>query len=194
MWWPFGRRKKQRKAREVAAAAHFCENPLPAHSVREEYLYLATRLCKCGGRLSAFDHALRYYKGQPRDVIQAGCSRCRGFYCFVYDISFFFGKEDDEIDTHAPSRILDVMDWAHHGYTCLHQSAHASGERQDELLEDAIWAFEEMLKFYPTNGSYPFPHAFFNHQAVEYSNLRNRYPRHLPIDALNAAKARLSEP
>jgi len=191
--WPFGRKKKERKAREVAATAHACDNPLKPHSVREEYLYLATRLCTCGSRLDVIDHALRYHKGQPRDVIQARCRRCRAFHCFVYDITFFFGKEGDEIDHHTHSELLDVMDWAHHGYTCLHQSAYATEERQDQLLEDAIWAFEEMLKFYPTNGQYPFPPAFFAHQAVHYSKLRGRYHKSLVEEALNAARSRLKE-
>jgi len=191
--WPFGRKKNKYKAREIAATAHVCEHPLKSHSVREEYLYLATRLCKCGSRLEVLDHELRYYNGQPRDVIQARCPRCRAFHCFVYDISFFFGKDDDEVDRHTHSELLDVMDWAHHGYTCLHQSTHASEDRQDRLLEDAIWAFEEMLKFYPANGEYPFPQAFFAHQAVPYSKLRHRYPKSLVEDALAAARSRLKE-
>ncbi len=193
LMWPFTKRAKERKAHQIAAIAHVCENPIRAHSIREEYLYLATRLCKCGSRLEAFDHALRYHKGSPRDIIQARCMRCHSFHCFVYDISPFFGKAQEDLDTQAHSELLDVMDWAHHGYTCLHLSTRSSGLRQDQLLEDSIWAFEEMLKFYPANGRFPFPHAFFSHQAIHYSHLRDRYPRYLICEALNAAKARLGK-
>lgn len=191
--WPFGKRKKDRKACEFAATAHVCDDPLRAHSVREEYIYLATRLCKCGGPLETFDHALRYYRGQPRDVIQTKCTRCAAVCWFVFDISFFFGKDPEEIDAHAHSAILDVMDWAHYGYTCLHRASSSVPARQDHLLQDAIWAFEETLKFYPANGRYPFPHAFFNHHALGYSQLRDRYIRDLPEEAVNVANARLRE-
>ena len=196
--WPFGRKRAERRERDMAERAHLCENPPRAHSVREEYLHLVTRQCKCGGDYETLDHTLRYLKGQPRDVIEARCTRCRVFRCFVYDITFFFGKSDDEICRTTPSELLDVMDWAHHGYSCLHQGSAATGEgsavraeRQDRLLQDAIWAFEEMLKFYPSNGNYPFPIGFFNHKAVHHSQLRLRYPRHLISDAVGAARARL---
>ena len=189
--WLFGRRNKERKAREIVATAHLRENPMQAHSVREEYLYLSTRRCKCGGRLEAYDHILRYNNGQPIDVIPTNCTRCAGFYCFVFDISFFHHKDEDKIDRHAHSETLDVMDWAEHGYNCLHKSVHSSGVRQDQFLQDAIWSFEEMLNFYPANGKYPFPNAFFNHQAVDYSHLRERYPRRLIDEAVNAARTRL---
>jgi len=191
--WPFSKRNKQRKAREIAATAHICDNPLRAHSVREEYLYLSRRLCKCGGDLETLDHALRYHKGQPRDVIQVTCLRCRSFYCFVFDISHFFGKEPPDIDKHVHSSLLDVMDWSHHGYTCLHLSDHAPAAREDQLLQDSVWAFEEMLKFYPANGNYPFPDAFFNHKALPYSTLRKRYPRALLSHAMRTARARLGK-
>jgi len=189
--WFFGRRKREKNARILAASAHLCETPLAAHSVREEYLYLATRQCRCGGHYEAFNHELRYCKGQPRDVIEARCVRCRSFYCVVYDIAFFFGKQPDEIDRHTPSELLDVMDWSHHGYTCLHQCESASGERHEQLLQDAVWAFEEMLKFYPSNGQLPFPTSFFNHRAVATSHLRSRYPRCLVDEAVAAARSRM---
>jgi len=190
--WPFSKKREQ-KARQIAASAHTCENPPRAHSVREEYLHIATRLCKCGNRLESFDHALRYHNGRPRDVILARCTRCRALHCFVYDISFFLGKPPEAVDKGGPSEILDVMDWAHHGYTCLHQSMQATGDRLDQRLEDAIWSFEEMLKFYPVNGSYPFPTAFFNHRAVSSAHLRTRYPRHLATEPMTAARARFGK-
>jgi len=189
--WPFNTKKRrERKAREAAATAHTCENPNHAHSVREEYLHIGTRSCKCGGRYEGYEQTLRYHKGEPRDVLQVQCTRCKAFSCFVYDISFFFGKPPEGIDKERPSELVDIMDWAHHGYTCLHQSLDMSGDRQDHLLEDAIWAFEEMLKFYPHNGNLPFPAAFFNHRAVSAEHLRTRYPRHLAVNALNEARSR----
>ena len=190
--WPFSsKRRREQKAREAAATAHICENPSQAHSVREEYLHIATRLCKCGGRIEGYEHTLRYFKGQPRDVLQVRCTRCGAFSCFVYDIAFFFGRSLDAINKEQPSEMVDIMDWAHHGYTCLHQSLEATSDRQDQLLEDSIWAFEEMLKFYPSNGNYPFPTAFFTHRATSAEQLRLRYPRHLALDALHEARARL---
>jgi len=184
--WPFSSRKKARSLDD----AHACENPRAAHSVREEYLHVTTRLCKCGARLEGHSHELRYHDGLPRDVLHARCTRCRSFYCFVYDITSFFAKSNEEIGKTEQSELLDIMDWAHYGFTCLHQSVDATGERQYQLLEDAIWAFEEMLKFYPPNGSLPFPTAFFAHTAVSVDHLRSRYPRHLVNEAINAAKTR----
>ncbi|NQT21211.1 MAG: hypothetical protein HQ592_16000, partial [Planctomycetes bacterium] len=76
-------------------------------------------------------------------------------------------------------------------YTCLQRAAPAPDARPPHMLQDPIWAFEEMLKFYPPNGRYPFPRAFFNHQASDYATLREHYPRHLPEEAANTANSRL---
>jgi hypothetical protein len=72
---------------------HPWNEALSVSGISEEYKYLKTQKCKCGGTLEKKMQALLFSEEQkPYDLLTCECVNCGEEKKFYFDISSFFGK------------------------------------------------------------------------------------------------------
>lgn len=69
------------------------EDARPVNSIREEYEYIATQKCECGGAWQRVRQALVMDpESVPHDQITVQCEQCSKPQEYWFNISSFFGK------------------------------------------------------------------------------------------------------
>ncbi|HET9258246.1 MAG TPA: hypothetical protein VFO16_24035 [Pseudonocardiaceae bacterium] len=127
--------------------------PLPyARSVAEQYLYMSLHPCQCGESRTnnGLQALVQTEQGQAdkHTGVCVGCGRDRQFVFRIPGLAF---SRNGKYGGTEPSQIIDAGEWRLVALSCmgrLEQVGNQPGRRR-EVLEEALAAYGEMLKFIP---------------------------------------------
>jgi hypothetical protein len=139
--------------------------PLPyARSIEEEHLYMELHPCQCGeSQTTAYQHAsIEAGQGLASEhtVVCAGCGRTRRF---VFRLPGPTPWYADRYGGPDPSQIIDAGEWHWVSLASMEELDHVRGQpdQMRDVLEEALAAYQEMLKFIPPGQQEMPDSAFF---------------------------------
>jgi hypothetical protein len=139
--------------------------PLPyARSIAEEHLYMELHPCECGeSAAESSTHAtITAEQGLASEHVFdcAGCGRRRQF---VFRLPGLAPQHADMYGGPEPSQIIDAGEWRMISLAYMGEvtDARDQPDRRRRLLEVALAAYQEMLKFVPPGADRVPESAFF---------------------------------
>lgn len=138
--------------------------PLPyARSIAEEHLYMQLHPCQCGERrtTAGYHASIEAEQGLASEHtgICTGCGRNRRF---VFRLPGMVPQYSDRYGGPEPSQIIDAGEWRRISLVYMGE-LHKVRDQPDQLrkvLEEALAAYQEMLKFIPP-GQQEMPESAF---------------------------------
>ena len=70
---------------------------IKAHSIHQEYWYIARTRCTCGETLQSIMQRVGYSPSGPADVHEVRCKSCGAQRSITFDISEFFGRAHEDL-------------------------------------------------------------------------------------------------
>jgi hypothetical protein len=126
--------------------------PVPVHSIQEEYFWMMIHRCECGGPWMPGEDRLDETPGERVHHVSAACAKCGKERELVFRL-LLPSRPDEPIreinPTDSPSCALDVAEWMDLARFYLERIERLGdpGEKAASLL-DAQQCIEEALKFY----------------------------------------------
>jgi len=138
--------------------------PLPyARSFAEQYLYMELHPCQCGESLiTAKSHALLQAEQGLADQHTGICTGCGRNRRFVFRVPGLAPQHSDRYGGPEPSQIVDAGEWRLISLAYMGELDNVR-DRPDQLrevLQVALAAYQEMLKFIPP-GQQEMPESAF---------------------------------
>jgi hypothetical protein len=142
--------------------------PVPVHSVQEEYFHLMVRRCACGGPWASTDQTVEPSGNRLLHRVAVRCASCGRERTLRFVLPA--GVRPDgpvpvrEINpTAEPSRALDAAEWMDLARFYLERVGRLTSAReQAQSLLDARGCLEEALKFYGPEDGAPPPAALWS--------------------------------
>ena len=143
-------------------------DPVPVHSVQEEYFHLMVRRCACGGPWASTGQTAEPSGNRLLHRVSVRCASCGKERTLRFVLPA--GARPDgqapvrEINpTDEPSRALDVAEWMVLARFYVERVARLTGARERaQSLLDARQCLEEALKFYGPEDDAPPPAALWS--------------------------------
>jgi hypothetical protein len=135
-----------------------------ARSIAEEHLYMELHPCRCGeSTVTASTHGSMQAEQGLASEHTGRCTGCGEFRRFVFRLPGLAPQHTDRYGGPDPSQIIDAGEWR---MVSLAYLGHAQKvrDRPDELrraLEEALAAYQEMMKFIPPGDDEIPDSAFF---------------------------------
>ncbi len=169
------------------------DNPVPVHSVQEEYFYMMVHPCSCGGPWQSRSQTIEERDdGTIRHHVTAACFRCGREHTFHFALDHRPDPKTPvrEINpTDEPSRALDLAEWLRLAefYLGRVERLPTKVEKAQSLL-DARQCLEEARKFFGPDQEEPPPEALWSEASRRWAR---RHPDTCRRSAVEAMLARL---